>query len=105
MLEVNESNFDSEVLGADRPVIVDFWGEGCAPCKAALPVLEALAVANADKVSIVKLNVQEATPLAIKYGIRSIPTLIVFNGGYEVKRGGFSGKAGVQALIDEVVGL
>ncbi len=82
--EVNEANFDSEVLGAGKPVLVDFWAEWCGPCKALAPILEEISTEVGGKAEIVKVNVDEAQALAQKYGIKGIPTLIFFKDG-EVK--------------------
>ena len=81
LLQVNESNFQSTVLEAQKPVLVDFWAEWCGPCKALGPVLEEVSSALADKAVIVKLNVDESRDLAAKYGIRGIPTMILFKNG------------------------
>jgi thioredoxin 1 len=80
----NPQNFDQLVLKADTPVVVDFWAEWCGPCRALSPVLDEIANENSGKVSIVKVNVDEAAELANRYGIRGIPTLIFFKNG-EVK--------------------
>ena len=82
--EVNETNFDSEVLQNSKPVLVDFWAEWCGPCKALAPVLEEIATEMGESAEIVKVNVDQAQALAQKYGIRGIPTLIYFKDG-EVK--------------------
>jgi thioredoxin 1 len=81
---VTSTNFDQEVMNSDKPVLVDFWAEWCGPCKALSPVLEEIAVEMNGKANIVKVNVDQASDLAQKYGIRGIPTLIFFKNG-EVK--------------------
>jgi thioredoxin 1 len=81
---VTSTNFDQEVMNSDKPVLVDFWAEWCGPCKALSPVLEEIAVEMNGKANVVKVNVDQASDLAQKYGIRGIPTLIFFKNG-EVK--------------------
>ena len=78
---VTDENFENEVLGSDTPVLVDFWAEWCPPCKAIAPVLEELAGEMSGKVKIAKVNIEENPNAPTKYGVRSIPTLIVFKGG------------------------
>src|SRR5690606_32882204 len=84
LANANQDNFESLVLKSDKPVLVDFWAEWCGPCKALAPVLDEIATEMNDKASVVKVNVDEASELAQKYGIRGIPTLIFFKDG-EVK--------------------
>ena len=79
--KVDADNFDSDVLGADLPVVVDFWAEWCGPCKAIGPSLEEISDEMGEKVKITKLNIDENPDLAAKYGVRSIPMLILFKGG------------------------
>ncbi len=81
---VNDASFATDVLGASEPVVVDFWAEWCGPCKMIGPHLEELSGQLAGKVKIVKLNVDENQQTAIRYGVRSIPTLILFKGGEPV---------------------
>jgi thioredoxin 1 len=85
MTHVTELNFDAEVLQSTKPVLVDFWAEWCGPCRAVAPILEEISNEYADKIKIVKLNTDENSALAIKYGITSIPALFVFVGGQVVK--------------------
>jgi thioredoxin 1 len=79
--KVTDDNFDNDVLGAEQPVVVDFWAEWCGPCKMIAPALEEIAQELDGQVKITKLNVDENPNTAIKYGVRSIPTLIMFKGG------------------------
>jgi thioredoxin 1 len=79
--KVSDQDFDAEVLKSTQPVVVDFWAEWCGPCKMIAPALEELAGSMGDKVKIVKLNVDENPATAAKYGIMSIPTLMLFKNG------------------------
>lgn len=79
--EVNESNFDQEVLKSNKAVLVDFWAEWCGPCKALAPLLDEIASELGENASIVKVNVDHSHNLAAKYGIRGIPTLMFFKNG------------------------
>jgi thioredoxin 1 len=78
---VTDATFDKDVLGAKGPVVVDFWAEWCGPCRMIAPALEEIAGEMAGKVTIAKLNVDENPDITIRYGVRSIPTLIVFKNG------------------------
>ena len=80
-LKVDSKNFKSEVLDSNVPVVVDFWAEWCGPCKMIGPSLEELANEHAGKVKIVKLNIDENPELGAQYGVRSIPTLLMFKAG------------------------
>ena len=82
---VTDASFASDVLGSDKPVLVDFWAEWCGPCKMVAPVLEEIAGENAEKISVVKLNIDENPGAARDYQIMSIPTMAVFQGGQMVK--------------------
>ncbi len=81
ILNVTDENFEEEVLKNDLPVLVDFWAVWCAPCRAIVPTLDHLSQNYKDKLKVVKLNVDEQMKTASTYGVRSIPTLLLFKGG------------------------
>lgn len=83
---VTDENFATEVLQSEKPIMVDFWAEWCGPCRAVSPILDKIAEEHADKLSIVKLNVDDNPETAMKYGITSIPAMFVFQNGEIVKR-------------------
>ncbi|WP_189607681.1 thioredoxin TrxA [Saccharospirillum salsuginis] len=78
---VSDDSFESDVLGSETPVLVDYWAEWCGPCKMIAPVLEEVADEYADKMTVAKLNIDENPNTPPKYGIRGIPTLMMFKGG------------------------
>ena len=102
-IEINEANFDSEVLKATQPVLVDFWAEWCGPCKMLAPVLDEIATEQAGRVKVAKVNVDNNPGLAARYGIQSIPTLLYFTGG-EVRHQTV-GAAGKKAIVSKLEGL
>ena len=83
-VKIDTGNFDSDVLNSDTPVVVDFWAEWCGPCKMIAPSLEEISDEMDGQVKIAKVNMDENPDLAAKYGIRSIPTLLMFKGGEPV---------------------
>ena len=104
IIETDDSNFESEVLKADIPVLVDFWAPWCGPCKAIAPILEQISDEQGDKIKIVKVNVDDNQKYAADFGIKSIPTLLIFNKG-ELKNQiiGAIPKAEIEKLImDEI---
>ncbi len=97
---ITNENFESEVLGSDIPVILDFWAEWCGPCRMLAPELEAFAKENEGKVKVGKVNVDEEPELTKMHGIFSIPTLIVFSGGEAVEKSvGYIRKEEIEKLL------
>jgi thioredoxin 1 len=84
--EASDTNFETDILGSDQPVLVDFWAEWCGPCRAIAPSVEAVAADYEGKAKVFKMNVDENMNVPQRYGIRGIPTLIVFKGGQEQER-------------------
>ena len=100
IVQISDSSFDSDVLQAEGPVLVDFWAEWCGPCKAIAPILDKICDQFGDKVVVGKVNVDEVKQTPVKFGIRSIPTLLFFNNGEIVKQE--VGLQSEQTLIDNV---
>ena len=100
MFEINltKSNFDEEVLNADKPVLIDFWAPWCGPCKMISPIISEIAEEFKGKLKVGKINVDEQSELAVQYGISSIPTLIIFKNTQIVKK--IIGYHSKQELID-----
>lgn len=95
--EVTDSAFEQEVLRANKPVLVDFWADWCGPCRMLAPTIEAIAAEHSEAVSFVKLNVDQNPTTTASYGIKGIPTLILFAEGKEVER--IVGAAGKDAIV------
>ena len=102
-IEINEENFEAEVIQSDQPVLVDFWAEWCGPCKMLAPVLDEIANEQAGRVKVAKVNVDTNPVLAARFGIQSIPTLLYFAGG-EVrdKTVGVTGKRGIISKLEKI---
>ncbi len=102
---VTDTTFETNVLRSQTPVLVDFWAEWCGPCKMIAPVLEEIAGEHSDKLTIAKLNVDENPDVARRYGVLSIPTLVLFVDGVEKKRVvGFSSKRNLVSELSEFTG-
>ncbi|HAF13459.1 MAG TPA: thioredoxin [Blastocatellia bacterium] len=101
---VSDSSFEKEVLQADKPVLVDFWAEWCAPCRMLAPTIDAIAEQFGGNAGVVKVNVDENTSTAQRYGIKGIPTLILFREGKEVERVvGATSKESISRMIEKHV--
>lgn len=98
--DTTDQTFTADVLQADKPVIVDFWAEWCGPCRMVGPILEEIASENSEKITVVKLNVDQNPQTAANYGVVSIPTLNVFKGGQVVKQ--IVGAKPKQALLKDL---
>ncbi len=102
--DVSDSDFEQEVLKATKPVLVDFWAPWCGPCRMVAPIVEELSEEYDGKVEFVKLNTDENPNTSVKYGIRSIPTLLVFKDGEAVGQIiGFRPKSDLKKSLDAVV--
>jgi len=103
-IHFSDSDFEEKVLKNDLPVLVDFFAEWCGPCKMAAPIIDELAEEYAGKVVIGKIDVDQNQEVAGKYGVMSIPTVIMFKDGQEVDRMiGFAGKAGYEQMIKKQI--
>ncbi|HZN05217.1 MAG TPA: thioredoxin [Pyrinomonadaceae bacterium] len=102
--EVSDSSFEKDVLGSSKPVLVDFWAQWCTPCRMLAPTVEAVAQQFSDTANVVKLNVDDNPSTAQRYGIKGIPTLILFREGKEVERVvGATSKESITRMIDKYV--
>lgn len=103
-IAITDATFEKEVLQSNVPVLIDFWAEWCAPCRALSPTLEEVAKEYEGKVKIVKLNVDENPEVPTQFGVRSIPTMILFKGGQQVDQAlGNMPKAQVVSLISKAL--
>ena len=104
LIEFTDDNFDTEVLKSNLPVLVDFWAEWCGPCKMIAPIVEEIASDYAGKVKVGKVNVDFNNQVAMQYGIRGIPALLVFKGGSVANQiVGAVPKNNITQILDEVI--
>jgi len=102
---VGEENFQQSVLKSDVPVLVDFWAQWCAPCLSAAPIIEELARDYEGKISFAKVNVEDNSTIAAKYGIAAIPTMLVFKNGEPAQQiVGLKSKKDLKKMLDTVLG-
>ncbi len=104
-LEVNADSFEMEVTNSEIPVLVDFWAGWCMPCKMLAPVVDQIAAEFVNKIKVVKVDVDRNQPLAVKYGVRGIPTLLVMKNGEVTERMvGVQPKAALSAKLNSILG-
>jgi len=102
IVHISDDSFEEEVLQSERPVLIDYWAEWCGPCKMIAPVLDEIATEYSDRLKVVKLNIDDNPQTPPKYGIRGIPTLMVFkNGQVEATKVGSVSKAQLTAFLDD----
>ncbi len=102
MKSVSDSEFETKVVKSSKPVLVDFWAEWCGPCKMVMPMLEEIEKELSDKIDFMKLNIDDSPETPTKYGLKGVPTFMVFKEGevVDVKVGASLGKADLQAWIE-----
>ena len=101
VIDVNDGNFDAEVLKADKPVLVDFGATWCGPCKALAPIVDKIADENVGKFKVAKVDIDDSPGVAQKYGIRGVPTVLVFRGGEKrAQHVGLTTKENLLKLLD-----
>jgi thioredoxin 1 len=105
IVEVTDANFDADVLKSDKPVLIDFWATWCGPCRAIAPIVDELATEYQGKVKVGKMDVDRNSATPMRYGVRGIPTLLVFKDG-QVKEQivGYVPKEQIQKALDKLVG-
>ena len=102
IVHISDESFEDEVLQSEQPVLIDYWAEWCGPCKMIAPVLDEIATEYSDRLKVVKLNIDDNPQTPPKYGIRGIPTLMVFkNGQVEATKVGAVSKAQLTAFLDD----
>lgn len=104
VVNANENNFQEEVLDAAKPVLVDFWAPWCGYCTRLAPVMDELAAEMSDQIKIAKVNVDESRSLAQRYGVMSLPTMVVFKNGEQVEKlTGYMPKANIAAKVEKLL--
>ena len=105
VVEVNDHNFQAEVLESDKPAIIDFWAEWCAPCRAIAPIIKELASEYGDKVKIVKMDIDANPATPGQYGVRAIPTVLAFKDGQVVEQlQGARPKPDFESMVNKLIG-